>query len=555
MRLIIGIGMSIGVVCGSVFADPIRVAVAVKPSSVRVGETLEYRLTVTGPDLAAMPPLQLPQFNYFKVGPSKEETSYKLVNGTMQITKTRVMTLTASREGSARLDPVAVTVGKKVIKSNAVVVEISSDAHASGDLIGTEVILRSEVSSQKVKVGQPIIYRLRVYRQSMFKHPPTVREASYQGFFSNVEIPDKKPKKTLINGQVMYGSDAVKRILYASQPGKLLIQNASLSYKPNPPYGDVIVKTATPVEIQVDPLPSPAPAGFDGAVGDFQIIAPTIQLNGTQFSPVAIEFYVSGTGNLESVLGAVIPKVDGVTLSKTSVATVDTANRQVRKIVVTAIPQVSGEIRIPPVTLVAFSIKRQAYVTIQSRAVMLKVAQGTSGSQLLDRANRRPTSPVRRVNDTDGGVDVARWLIGVLAAGNVLCFLAVGLIGFGRWRELHWGASRRRRVACDRAIRTIEHLEKSINADTVDQLFKVGRSALSDLVGQSLDGLSGMALGDTLHRLGFNDMMVAHTVRWWSDMEALVYQPELPTIPEARHKIQETIEWLTVIRPFGDSSL
>src|SRR5205085_10753761 len=59
--------------------------------------------------------------------------------------------------------------------------------------------------------------------------------------------------------------------------------------------------SSNPVTITVDPLPPGAPAGFQGAVGDFRMAFHVDGLTARAGEPVAARATIAGTGNVPSV--------------------------------------------------------------------------------------------------------------------------------------------------------------------------------------------------------------------------------------------------------------
>ena len=143
---------------------------------------------------------------------------------------------------------------------------------------------------------------------------------------------------------------------------------------------------AAPVSIQVEPLPTNAPAGFKGAVGQFVLESKMVPEQVGEGEPVTWTLTLRGTGNWPM----------GVELPARSVPNqIRTIQPKLRRefngteiftgaIVedLVMIPTQSGEFELPPVKFVYFDPKKKAYETLEAKPPKISVTRGAGGLAL-----------------------------------------------------------------------------------------------------------------------------------------------------------------------------
>ena len=150
---------------------------------------------------------------------------------------------------------------------------------------------------------------------------------------------------------------------------------------------------AAPVPIQVEPLPGNAPAGFNGAVGQFVLESKMVPEQVGEGEPVTWTLTLRGTGNWPM----------GVELPARSVPNqIRTIQPKLRRefngteiftgaIVedLVMIPTQSGEFELPPVKFTYFDPKKKSYESIEAKPPKISVSKGAGGLSLSSPA---PTS-------------------------------------------------------------------------------------------------------------------------------------------------------------------
>jgi hypothetical protein len=138
-----------------------------------------------------------------------------------------------------------------------------------------------------------------------------------------------------------------------------------------------------PVALDVQPLPPDAPAGFDGAVGQFTLTAVAEPVQGTVNEPLTWRVTLSGQGNLNAAPDPAWPEIAGWR-SFESQATVHTevsdgqmvGSRTYERLLV---PSAEGEFTIPPLEYAFFDPATGQYQTIRTQPIPVSIAPGDPG--------------------------------------------------------------------------------------------------------------------------------------------------------------------------------
>jgi len=157
----------------------------------------------------------------------------------------------------------------------------------------------------------------------------------------------------------------------------------------------------TPKTLESMPLPPGAPAGFDNAVGDFDMRVSAAETEVREGDPVAVDIRVTGSGNLD-VLRAPRPVSDDGWRVYEATAVERGTERT----------QISGEVSfrqflrplelktaIPSYRLVFFNPQTETYETISSDPIALTLLPGASGVFQSSAPPQALSTPVERMTD------------------------------------------------------------------------------------------------------------------------------------------------------------
>ena len=399
------------------------------PSSVKVGDQFQYVIEGSGRGTITLPPL-----NYFQLlaGPFSSYSSHsQWVNGKM--TKETVATYTyvlrATKEGTNTIRPAAIKVGRKEYQTNEVEIVVNAgttrdpnpgaanpnngnsnqsatpqDSQSADASANDPVFLRVTPSKRAVYVGEQFVSGLKVDTRINTRPASSSKDIPYEGFFKKSLDPDGTAQRQNISGQ-QYVTQVIQRhILIPQKTGDIIIpayesewmvQQRVQRRSSNSPFDsffddpffsgvqDVPTKLATrPVSIKVKPLPSGAPEGFSGAVGDFSmnatLSAEEIEVN----EALSLKIIIKGSGNLP-LLGE--PKVnlppDHDLYDETRSLNTSTSGNRISGTVTFEYPIVArhaGRFRIAPVQFAWFDPKNEEYHTATTEEFTFTVLKGDS---------------------------------------------------------------------------------------------------------------------------------------------------------------------------------
>lgn len=296
------------------------------PSSVLSGQQfrLVYTINSQGSGFKA------PDFSDFNVlaGPSTSSSSnISFVNGQMSQSFTYSFTyiLQAKAEGSFTLQPATITVDGKKISSNPVTINVGKGQQqqqqqqaqqSSGS--DDDILVRIILSKDKVYQGEQLVATIKIYTRINLVGFEEFKFPTYKGFWAEeVDIPNQiQLQQENFNGKVYNAGVLKKTLLFPQKSGeitiepfeiKLMVQERVQQSSRN--FWDSFFNTyqtvskrlvSPPVKVTVVPLPT-APAGFNGAVGNFTLSATANPLQLKSNESLSIIYKLSGTGNLRLV--------------------------------------------------------------------------------------------------------------------------------------------------------------------------------------------------------------------------------------------------------------
>lgn len=393
----------------------------------------------------------LPVFNGWSILSGPNFSSNRLQTGNI-IKQQTVYTLTLQPQATGRLTvPGAkATIDNKIKLSNFVSVEVKNVEHVQGstpaagssqpgfspdqlapgeqdvnedqvlrkgenarDKIKNNLFVRLDVNKKSSYVGEPILatYKLctRIRSQSRVVKQPAFSGCTVFEMTSD----DPLPQREQIGGK-WYNVYIIRQVqLIPLQAGSLVLPQASIEntvtfYKEGQVnyrdlfYNNPAVKpeelTVTfsnkPMELEIKPLPQPAPAGFGGAVGNFDVHIGSADAMDENKSTNAILLTISGEGNLQQM------KVPVVTWPKGIEGFDATEKEEVDKAVFPAhinktitypyVASKSGNYTIPPVEFTYFNASKSKYVTTLSAPLRVNVVKGTK--TIFSSSTRNPTN-------------------------------------------------------------------------------------------------------------------------------------------------------------------
>ena len=360
--------------------------VHLQPRKFGVDDMTQLSIRVTEPPSDLQAP-RLGELHNLEVvaGPSTG-SEFSFVNGVASRAQTFTFVLRALEPGPASVGPVTVRSGELELRANPVTAEVVEGSIVPPSRRGRrspfnldpfaeiiprrappriEVVLRHDLSSRKVVVGQPLVATVYLDSTVSSLYDFDWRSApSYPGFWAQrLDNPDQvTPEVVEVNGTRFHRYRVLRSVLVPLKAGSLEIPavEAAIGVRSFGFFDSgQLIERSTPVRtIEVATRP-PAPAGFSGAVGDLRYSA--------RIEPAEIEYGQSavltltleGRGNLPLVEAPTqFPNCVGCDTyppEETSRVTVDGSGiHGSRTWQVTVVPQSWGSIELGAVDLAVF---------------------------------------------------------------------------------------------------------------------------------------------------------------------------------------------------------
>ena len=166
-----------------------------------------------------------------------------------------------------------------------------------------------------------------------------------------------------------------------------------------------VKRTVPQITLHVDPLPSPRPTNFSGAVGKFslngKVLNPTVKTNDVATYRITL----SGLGNLKLITAPIVefPKDFDTYDAKTNDNTKVSANGLHGELTFdyTFVPRNVGDYTIPAVNFVYFDTSTNSYQTIHTQPIHLHVAKGERSNADVDKQLALLKSDIRPLHEAD----------------------------------------------------------------------------------------------------------------------------------------------------------
>lgn len=423
--------------------------------------------------------LTAPSFDDFLIigGPARE-SGISNVNGKVTRYISVSFALKPKKAGTFRLGSARVIANGKKLQTNPVTVEVkktpsmhgagatmqglsnSSSVHHDNiyrdgedirEKVNQNMFLRVEVNKKKCYVGEPVVAEYKLYSRLKSESRLT-QNPSFNGFsVIDLQAPDITGfHRAEINGREYNVYTIRKAQLYPLQAGSISLEPAELenkiqfvkeSYASGHMYGfedffdgfsgtilpsdaiitELVTLKSQPVSIEVLPLPDQyKPAGFNGAVGKFNISASLDEDSISTDRPGRLLLTVRGAGNLQLVTPPAIQWPKGIEPFEPIV--IDQLQRTEVPVSGSRIFEIpfsvdrAGEYRLPPVSFSFFDPSSETFKTVMTNGIDFTAGQGKNIPP--------PPSYTSASASTDSGWD-SFWLIpagtGVLI-GLVLLF-------------------------------------------------------------------------------------------------------------------------------------
>jgi hypothetical protein len=378
------------------------------PDRVAPGEaaTLTVQISSAGLNL---PQVAVPSLRGALVEAAGSEQGLSIANGRATRTATTVYRIIPKSEGTITIPPFSIGSGKERAQSDPLTLTVthlpapSTTPRVQGNLppgsapSGTpEIFVKAIVDRPRAYWNQQVTLRLRLYSRVDVLGDVDWKPPSANGFWTESLGPPRQGRVRMNGAE--YAVMEIPTALFPTRTGSLTIGPATIRCRvarviqPPDPWSmlampDVVPQdvslSSNPVTITVDPLPSGAPAGFQGAVGDFHLVFHVDGLLAHTGEPVTARATIAGTGNVPSIPD---PEIHARGASReyvvSSSSKLDRANDKLsgeREHDVAFVSDAPGALEILPVTFVWFDPEARSYRWQSSEPVTVRVVPDSTG--------------------------------------------------------------------------------------------------------------------------------------------------------------------------------
>jgi hypothetical protein len=417
-------------------AGNLQINVASDRTKIGLQDSVTVTVTFSGSEAQNIATPRIGFGDNFRVVGTSRSQNFNFINGQSSVTNEFIYTLLPVKVGKFSIGPFSFQFKGETIATNAIEIEVvqgtleppqpqgqqGQGLFGEGSPFGNafegrrggaregRVFLTTEVSNSKPYVGEQVSAKVKLYTDVRINGIVLREEPSLDGFWKE-EVPvGERPQatQTQVEGRTYQVFEIKKMILFPTKAGKLTIPAIPWDIRVFTSdffFGStrVITRQTQPVELEALPIPEKdRPAGFNGAVGSYQLSAsvdnPQVKVN----EAVTLKVTIAGKGNLRTVEKPDLPELPDFKsyISKTT-ENIKTANdvlQGARTWEYVLIPRAPGDQVIPAVSFSFFNPGKRSFETASTRPVRLVVEKGApmppTGETLA--VNRREVKEIRR---------------------------------------------------------------------------------------------------------------------------------------------------------------
>ena len=352
----------------------------------------------------------------------------QIINGRVSQEQSFGFLIRPKKIGRLKISPARAEYKGDYLESKALEIEVvakgSRTPSQSNNQDANEVaFMRIEPTKRSVYVGEPLVVEYSVYYSESIEAPNIEERPDFKGFQMQIlDVPDaERSRREVING-INYQRTVHTRMLLIPQiPAAKVSGNLSGSLPTYMRTGRrdifnrpqvVLVPQSFSLKvpnIEVKALPENGkPEGFEGAVGDFEMLVDLSENEVDADGSVTLKIAISGQGNLSFInlpkpeLPSQIEVFDPQIRNDFRTGTYGQKGIKTNEYLL--IPRYKGVYKIPPFRFVYFNTKTQQYKTLESDALELRVLSGQESN--LASAGNGPSSPTEKQSVEALGNDI-----------------------------------------------------------------------------------------------------------------------------------------------------
>lgn len=279
-------------------------------------------------------------------------------------------------------------------------------APESGRISSDDLLVRVFFSKSSVYEQEPVVATIKVYTKFDISSFLVTTQPAFEGFLTE-ELPvDMETSIEHYNGQNYHTAVLKRLLLYPQRSGKLSVNSGKYDvtivqyetvnmgfFRTQRPVEREVTTSSNAASLQVNPLPEPKPAGFNGAVGVFTVDT-RLDTELLRTNEAAVYSYIiKGRGNIKYLsepsvqfpagIDVYTPKTDieaNIIGGGTNMSGAYTTD-------FTFVPQEVGNFTIDGTDFVYFNPETKKYVTVDVPDMPIKVLKGNSSAAAVEQKN------------------------------------------------------------------------------------------------------------------------------------------------------------------------
>lgn len=411
-----------------------------------------------------------------------------------------------------------------------------------------DVFVRIVLSKPSAYVQEGVLCSIKLYSKYQISKFLTNVQPSYNGFMAQ-EVPVQlQGKFENVNGENYYSYVVKQSVLFPQQSGQLKISSGSYELtvvqfetintafgRMRSPVEKTIKLQSNSASLDVRELPTPRPADFTGAVGNFKVscVLPENQVRTNEASSVKI--VVSGSGNLK---GLTMPKFNFPSQfdmydPQTVVSANPSGSTLTGKVEAeyTFVPQSVGTFKIEGTSFSYFNPASEKYEHVNVEGFNLNVAKGTASNAV--RYNHEPMKDILPIYT--GEMHLSKDVAYILGGWhNVLFYVVLSVVflfvAFLYRRTLKLRANEmlmKRKGANKIAIKRLKRAKRFLQKGLSDQFYEEMLTALwgyfSDKLSIPVSELNRDNISKELTNYGMYEVDIDRIIRILDECEFARY--------------------------------
>ena len=587
---------------GLVPAQAQEVAGLVSATTIGTEETVTYTLEVTGAELQSIANFQPPEADGLALlspAPS-QQTSVSIVNGRVSRSIGFSWRFRPEREGEAQFSAARVEIAGSVYETGTVSIAVVPQSQRPqrrprsvfspfslfddpeptppADITERDIFIDARASAREAFQNEQVTINYDLYFKSGLS-PRNSRLADSwdaEGFWrEDLEVTDRAVPTTTVLDGTRYNVVTLKRAaVFPTRSGDLAVDPLRIATEVIPPAGSPFdrslfslgytsIERASPtISIVSKPLPSDAPNGFAGAVGQYNMTA-ALSITAAEIGePIQLDVTIRGTGNIALLEAPVIappgifevydPEV------QTTIADEGSVIRGSKVFTWLLVPRSNGLFEIPPVRFVFFDPARARYITAEVVLPAVEVTGSATGSVAVSAtASGFPVDDIAPLLRTPKWTATASapfhrrvWFY-VLIALPILCLAGVVLARRRAVRlatDTQWARSRTAHPLARKHLKQASSLLKSGQPIV---LYEFLDKAVMSFVGNRLNvaelGLTRPQLSHELGNAGVDRSVIEELLEFLDACDAARFAAQRPTSQQMDHDLARARRLLSAV--------